>query len=197
MLPLSTLLLLPAAGALAARPKPNVVGWYDGRAEMMANVPVASLNLSAYTHIVMDGAVGIEADGSVSCTTPLASGGGLGAELRNRTLAAGVMLQTVITDDGDGKALFHSASAAALQRRFVATARAALLKCGCDGIEFDYEGPDSNDQADAFTDFLVALKAAVGPKHVISADISDDSDFPYVNPKLPGFDTIDFLNVMT
>eukprot|EP01045_Picozoa_sp_COSAG04_P030613 COSAG04_NODE_5381_length_1636_cov_1.566688_1_plen_81_part_10 len=81
MLPLCTLLLLPAVGALAASEstsrRANVVGWYDGRAEMVANVPVASLNLSAYTHIVMDGAVGIEADGSVSCSTPLASGGGL------------------------------------------------------------------------------------------------------------------------
>ena len=45
--------------------------------------------------------------------------------------------------------------------------------------------------------FLVQLKAALGPGLVVSADIAVWTDFPWVNPKHPGYASLDYLNVMT
>ena len=39
-----------------------------------------------------------------------------------------------------------------VRQRFIRTARAAMLRCDADGIEFDFEGPGDNAAADDYTE---------------------------------------------
>ena len=159
---------------------------------MIANVGPADLDLRVYTHVVY-GSPSVAGDGTVTCTTPFAGGGDLvGETLRNRTTAHGAKMMWALTD-GIGAIVGNASRSAA----FIASARAALVRCGSDGMEFDYEGPGSNTEADQYTDFLVSLKKAVGSEHCVSADIAVWTAFPWVNPLRPGYATLDFLNVMT
>ena len=176
--------------ATGAPPRRRAIGWYDSRDAMVANVPPEALDLSVYTHVAFDGP-SFGPDGTVSCTRYT---GDVGATLRNRTLAAGSKMIWIMTDD---TAKLLCSNCTHVRQRFVSTARAAMQRCGADGIEFDYEGPGSSGAADMYTDFLVDLKAAIGPDLVVSADIAVWTDFPWVNPKHPRYGTIDYLNVMT
>ena len=97
----------------------------------------------------------------------------------------------------DYTATLLNASHPEYKQQFLATVKTALRNCSYDGIEFDYEGPPTPAEADRFTDFLVELKAVLGPGSVVSADIAVWTDFPYVNPKRTGFKSLDFVNVMT
>lgn len=183
--------LAPLLVAAVGRPiRHRAIGWYDSRAEMIANVPPESLDLSVYTHVAFGGP-SLAPDGTVQCTGYT---DGIGATLRNRTLAAGGKMIWIMTDE-TSKLLCSNCTH--VRQRFVATARVAMKRCGADGIEFDYEGPGSSDAADVYTDFLVSLKAAIGPDLVVSADIAVWTDFPWVNPKHPGYATLDYLNIMT
>ena len=167
----SAMRLLLAAAAVAstavatALPRRRAVGWYDSRAEMIANVPAEALDLSVYTHVAFDGP-SIGADGSALCSGYTS---GVGATLRKRTLAAGSKMVWILTDD---TAKLLCSNCTHIRQRFIATSRAAMQRCHADGIEFDFEGPASSGDADIYTDFLVALKAAVGPEHIVSADIA-------------------------
>lgn len=192
LLSLSLALLMPLVVTVRTAPPPRrrAIGWYDSRAEMIANVPPEALDLSVYTHVAFDGP-SVAPDGTVNCTRYTDSVGGT---LRNRTLAVGSKMIWIMTDDTSNLLCTNCTH---IRQRFVATARAAMQRCGADGIEFDYEGPGSLGDADLYTDFLVALKAAIGPDLVVSADIAVWTDFPWVNPKRPGYATLDYLNIMT
>lgn len=125
-----------------------------------------------------------------------ASGGGVGEVLRNRTRAAGAKMTWIMTDD-TAKLLCSSQTCTTARKGFIASARAAMLRCGADGIEFDFEGPATSGAADDYTDFLVELKAAVGPEHIVAADIAVWTDFPWVSPKRAGYETLDYINIMS
>ena len=184
--------VLPAgAGDLTVDPaalpaaRKRVVGWYDGRAEMMKNVPLEELNLDAYTHIVAESGPSILANGSVECGADCCGlrDGGLGEGLRNRTRAAGVKLQWLLSTEPDIARLIRAADGAAQRAAFIASIVPAFERCGGDGVEFDWEGPNGNGEADTYTEFLIDLQVAAGASRDISADVQGSlasGGVPYV-----------------
>eukprot|EP01051_Picozoa_sp_SAG22_P013438 SAG22_NODE_1504_length_4277_cov_4.550503_4_plen_588_part_01 len=180
---------LVAAGAAAATPgrrRPRVVGWYgDADGQGIKNVPLEALNLGAYTHIVAEGGPSILANGTAVCGADCCGNrdGGLGEALRNRTGAAGVKLQWLLSTEPDIARLIRAPDGAAQRAAFIASIVPEFERCGGDGVEFDWEGPSGNGEAGTYTEFLIDLQLAAGPQRDISADVQGDvssGGVPYV-----------------
>lgn len=190
------LLLANSASGGPATPL-NVVGWYDLRPQYVTSLPPDAVNFSALTHLVVKGlpAASVAGDGTINCL-PYSSGN-ITAGLRQLASAHGVKMQWTISDDV--ARILASESVAA---RFLDTLNASASRCEFDGIEFDYEPGNkaTKADADAYTEFLVAVKAATWPGFVVSADISTWTDIPYVSPSMMGVNAtsgLDFVNVMS
>lgn len=99
-------------------------------------------------------------------------------------------MQWVVT--GDTARLLANSSVAA---RFLATLPAGALRCEFDGLEFDYEPgtKQTQQQADAYTQLLVAVKVAAG------SDVAAWTSIPYITPAKmgPPGAGIDFVNLMS
>lgn len=109
----------------------NVVGWYDLRPQFVAAVPVSSINFTALTHLVV-GRPNISVDGTMSCEPYSESN--ITSQLRRLATKHGVKMQLVISDD-----TAHLLNNSDVKSNFLNGLPAAMKRCECDGVEFDFE----------------------------------------------------------
>jgi len=159
------------------------------------NVPpytAATIPYQQLTHIVHDGiSPSNKADGSLAVPAAF-----LEPELIERAHAAGVKVEVCV----DGSAyLFVTIDAdATLRATFAQNIANFAIANGYDGVDFDYEVPYSQEQADNFTALIQDVRALMpAGQYLISAAVSSSPggygvyDFPGMTPLL------DFYNVMT
>jgi len=172
-----------------------VVGWYTGS---HPDYPPSAIDFSVVTHLVGGwGAPTILENGTSYCNR---SGWGnessLASQVHKLAREAGAKLQFV-----GPNFLVNAIYDMELRGNFLGSIRDAMKECDYDGIEWDWEGPESPQVADMFTDFLIELKAALGPGSVVSCDSEpafwDPPDYYPLNASKMDGSNIDFINFMT
>eukprot|EP01043_Picozoa_sp_COSAG02_P074337 COSAG02_NODE_14843_length_1230_cov_1.435897_2_plen_354_part_01 len=203
--------------------RPRVVGWYDTSKQYMSGFPIEDIDFSVrtpdpillhcigipldpcrvcvatqvVTHIVA-GAGSVAANGTVSCNPAEQYADPIYAQLHRSVRANGAKLQWSYSAP-PANILTNATNRA----NFLATVRDAVMVCDADGIEFDYEGPSSAEEADAFTTLLIEIKQAVclgnsSCGFVISCDSEPPqwNDYHRLNASRMDGKNIDFVNYM-
>ncbi len=187
----------------------DMVGWYVGNNAM----PPQSFPFSIYTHAVV-GSPLVSENGTATCNTS------------DTTLKQFVELakkyqpkRKIIWRDGIPPdniwPILSNASWAKYKDAYLKSIGQAVKDCGVDGIEFDYECPNtplgragivSREEATNFTELMVLVKASIGSDKQIGCDMgvwgvtrgSYPVMFePWVNVSMVKAGAIDYINTMS